>query len=73
MFRYVRRSLYIWTWRLVADGAWQSTSFYSGLTNVGTGLLSALIYLLALQRVQSKKRVQTASYSVDEAREPLRS
>ncbi|KAK6389519.1 hypothetical protein LTR65_006690 [Meristemomyces frigidus] len=51
----------------------QSTSFYSGLVNVGTGLLSASVYLLAVLRLRSKRRVQKASFRKDEATEPLRS
>ncbi|KAM0723564.1 hypothetical protein Q7P37_000551 [Cladosporium fusiforme] len=36
----------------------QSVSFYTGIVNVATGILSAFIFLLAVIRFRSKKRLQ---------------
>ncbi|KAK5126462.1 hypothetical protein LTR85_010698 [Meristemomyces frigidus] len=57
----------------LADSQAQSVSFYSGLVNVGTGLLSASIYLLAVLRIRSKRKMKKASFRTNEGTEPLRS
>lgn len=49
----------------------QSSSFYSGLVNVGVGILSAFIYFLAIRRMRSKKLVKHMSSRLDGA-EPFR-
>ncbi|KAK3697625.1 hypothetical protein LTR37_017363 [Vermiconidia calcicola] len=50
----------------------QTTSFFTGVANVLTSMVSGLIYLLALLRIRSKKRIQKASIRAGQAREPLR-
>ncbi|KAK3049600.1 hypothetical protein LTR09_009021 [Extremus antarcticus] len=48
----------------------QTTSFFTGIANTVAGLLSALIYVYAIVRMRSKKKIQRVH---DSAREPLRS
>jgi len=50
----------------------QTTSFYTGIANVVSGILTASIYVLVLLRSRSKKSVQTANLQTQDSREPLR-
>ena len=50
----------------------ETTSFYTGLANIGAGVLTGLIYLLAVMRMRSKTNIKKSSARPDEAMEPLR-
>jgi hypothetical protein len=50
----------------------QTTSFFTGIANTVAGILSAIIYIYAIVRMRSKKKLEKVSSRVDYGREPLR-
>lgn len=51
----------------------KTLSFDFGVTNVITSILSASIYVAAVLRLRSKKRIARVSREMDDAMQPLRS